>query len=79
MPAPFRINEKAPAPLASVPEAPGKLTLLAVIDNALPFELIVVPLPTVKIPNVAAPLFALNVRAPLALRLLLIVIPLLLV
>ena len=77
VPAPFNIREKAPAPLASVPDAPGKLRLFAVIDKALPFELIVVPLPTLKAPTVATALFALNVKAPFVLILPVTLMPLL--
>ena len=74
-PALFSVNAKAPTPLFSVPLAPGRLKLFAVIDNALLFELMVVPLPTVKVPKVAAPLLALNVNAPLVLILLVTLIP----
>ena len=79
-PALFSVTENAPTPLFSVPLAPGKLKLFAVMDKALLFELIVVPLPTVKVPKVATlllatPLLAMKVKAPLVLMLLVTLIP----
>ena len=74
VPAPFKVNEKAPAPLLSVP---GSVRLLAVIARAVLLVLILTPFATVTVPKVAMPLFALRVTAPPVLILLVILIPLL--
>ena len=74
VPAPFKVNENAPVPLLSVP---GNIRLLAVTLSALLFELILAPFATVNVPNVAIPLFALSVTAPLVLILLVTLMPLL--